>query len=325
MKQRESTAFYNHPNHASGVFCEIKPYNIAAGFTKKHFESERKRQNKKIIAIILMLTLAFALVACGDNGQESSGTAAESSAPAESPAAESSDAHDESSAVDSSSADESSEAEDESSEAGESSVAEAHTHAFGEWKQTKEATYTEPGVETRECSCGEKETRATEKKDPTELLKTYTDYACTLGLFNSVKDIDSVNIYDWACQFDFFTYDWHDDGTFTVTCSEADFNAKVKEFLGITVDCSALENRDDIAAKLHYDAAKKQIIAEHAGAAGGGDMAYYEYTDYTADGSRFVIRYTAYDAYENTKLFDGVLTVEPSGSGFIYVSNKKAA
>lgn len=286
---------------------------------------------KRFFAIILMLTLAFALVACGDNGQESSGTAAESSAAAETSAAESSDIPDDSSAADSSAADdtsseaadESSAAADESSEAGESSAAEAHTHAFGEWKQTKEATYTEPGVETRECACGEKETRATEKKNPTELLKTYTDYACTLGLFNSVKDIDAVNIYSWARRFDFFTFDRHDDGTFTVTCSEADFNAKVKEFLGITIDCSALENRDYIAAKLHYDAAKKQIIAEHAGAAGGGNMTYYEYTDYTADGSRFTIRYTAYN--EDTKLFDGVLTVEPSGNGFIFVSNKKAA
>lgn len=52
-------------------------------------------------------------------------------------------------------------------------------------------------------------------------------------------------------------------------------------------------------------------------------MTYYEYTGHTADGSRFAIRYTAYD--EDTKLFDGVLTVEPSGNGFIFVSNKKAA
>ena len=52
-------------------------------------------------------------------------------------------------------------------------------------------------------------------------------------------------------------------------------------------------------------------------------MTYYEYTGHTADGNRFAIRYTAYD--EDTKLFDGVLTVEPSGNGFIFVSNKKAA
>lgn len=277
---------------------------------------------KKISAIILLLTLALSLFACGGEKQESSPAAGESSAAAgESSAAagESSPAAGESSAA----AGESSAAPGESSEEESSSAAEAHTHEFGEWKQTKEATYTEAGVETRECACGEKETRATEKKDPTELFKTYTGYACPLGLFDGVKDIDPVNIYSWARQFDFFTFDWHNDGTFTATCSEADFNAKVKEVLGITIDCSALDNRHYIAATLHYDAAKKQIIASHAGAAGGGDMTYYEYTGHTADGSRFAIRYTAYD--EDTKLFDGVLTVEPSGNGFIFVSNKKAA
>lgn len=270
---------------------------------------------KKISVIILLLTLALSLFACGGEKQESSPAAGESSAAA----GESSPAAGESSPA----AGESSAAAGESSEEESSSAAEAHTHEFGEWKQTKEATYTEAGVETRECACGEKETRATEKKDPTELFKTYTGYACPLGLFDGVKDIDPVNIYSWARRFDFFTFDWHNDGTFTATCSEADFNAKVKEVLGITIDCSALDNRHYIAATLHYDAAKKQIIASHAGAAGGGDMTYYEYTGHTADGSRFAIRYTAYD--EDTKLFDGVLTVEPSGNGFIFVSNKKAA
>lgn len=264
---------------------------------------------KKILAIILLMTLALSLFACGGEKQESSPAAGESS-------------EEESSAAAGESSEEESSAAGESSEE-ESSAAEAHTHEFGEWKQTKEATYTEAGVETRECACGEKETRATEKKDPTELFRTYTDYACTLGLFSGVKDIDPVKVYSLVRRFDFFTFDQHDDGSFTVTCSEADFNAKVKELLGITIDCSALDNRHYIAGTLHYDAAKKQIIAEHAGAAGGGDMTYYEYAGHTADGSRFAIRYTAYD--EDTKLFDGVLTVEPSGNGFIFVSNKKAA
>ena len=34
-----------------------------------------------------------------------------------------------------------------------------HYHSFGEWNVTTPATCTKPGVETRECACGEKETR----------------------------------------------------------------------------------------------------------------------------------------------------------------------
>ncbi len=38
-------------------------------------------------------------------------------------------------------------------------VAPVHNHSFGAWKQTTAPSCTEPGVETRECACGEKETR----------------------------------------------------------------------------------------------------------------------------------------------------------------------
>ena len=135
---------------------------------------------KKISAIILLLTLALSLFACGGEKQESSPAAGESSAAA----------GESSAAAGESSEEESSAAAGESSEEESSSAAEAHTHEFGEWKQTKEATYTEAGVETRECACGEKETRATEKKDPTELFKTYTGYACPLGLFDGVLTVE---------------------------------------------------------------------------------------------------------------------------------------
>ena len=39
-----------------------------------------------------------------------------------------------------------------------------HTHSFSAWTVTKEATCTEEGEETRSCSCGETQTRKTEKK-----------------------------------------------------------------------------------------------------------------------------------------------------------------
>ena len=35
---------------------------------------------------------------------------------------------------------------------------EAHTHAFGEWEITKSPSFTEEGIKTRYCSCGEKQT-----------------------------------------------------------------------------------------------------------------------------------------------------------------------
>ena len=37
----------------------------------------------------------------------------------------------------------------------------AHTHAFGQWMVTTEATCTEPGIQARECDCGH-----TERADP---------------------------------------------------------------------------------------------------------------------------------------------------------------
>lgn len=39
-----------------------------------------------------------------------------------------------------------------------------HTHSFGEWKVTKEATATETGTETRSCSCGKTQTQDIPKK-----------------------------------------------------------------------------------------------------------------------------------------------------------------
>ena len=44
------------------------------------------------------------------------------------------------------------------------SLDEEHTHSFSAWTVTKEATCTEEGEETRSCSCGETQTRKTEKK-----------------------------------------------------------------------------------------------------------------------------------------------------------------
>ena len=38
-----------------------------------------------------------------------------------------------------------------------------HKHQWSEWETTKEATSKEEGIETRNCSCGEKETRAIEQ------------------------------------------------------------------------------------------------------------------------------------------------------------------
>lgn len=45
----------------------------------------------------------------------------------------------------------------------ETKVIKAKGHQWGEWKVTKEATFDEEGEETRECSCGEKETRSIPK------------------------------------------------------------------------------------------------------------------------------------------------------------------
>ena len=48
-----------------------------------------------------------------------------------------------------------------------------HTHSFGAWHEVKAATYTENGIEMRECACGESEARTTAKLTPSEPI-TYT-------------------------------------------------------------------------------------------------------------------------------------------------------
>ena len=42
-----------------------------------------------------------------------------------------------------------------------------HTHEFGEWVVVKEATEAEEGLKERTCECGEKETEAIAKVEPT--------------------------------------------------------------------------------------------------------------------------------------------------------------
>lgn len=54
-----------------------------------------------------------------------------------------------------------------------------HTHAFGDWEVTKEATCTEDGEETRTCACGEKETRSIAAKGHTFGDWVLTKPACT--------------------------------------------------------------------------------------------------------------------------------------------------
>ena len=54
-------------------------------------------------------------------------------------------------------------------------VAESHTHSYGDWYVTKEATAEEFGEERRDCSCGHYETRQTEKLETeTKLYGTVT-------------------------------------------------------------------------------------------------------------------------------------------------------
>ena len=63
-----------------------------------------------------------------------------------------------------------------------------HTHLFGEWTVVTKATCTQEGLEERYCSCGEKESKATDVRphsydavvtDPTCTAGGYTTYTCS--------------------------------------------------------------------------------------------------------------------------------------------------
>ena len=54
-----------------------------------------------------------------------------------------------------------------------------HTHAFGEWKTTKEPSCTEDGIETRTCSCGESEKETISAFGHTEETVPGTPATCT--------------------------------------------------------------------------------------------------------------------------------------------------
>ena len=55
-------------------------------------------------------------------------------------------------------------------------VTEAHTHSYGDWYVTKEATTTEYGQERRDCACGHYETRQTEKLEA--VTRVYATITC---------------------------------------------------------------------------------------------------------------------------------------------------
>ena len=58
-----------------------------------------------------------------------------------------------------------------------------HTHAWGNWTVTKNATCTEEGVETRTCECGDSETRKIDKVDHNyQLVKLVPATATTKGV-----------------------------------------------------------------------------------------------------------------------------------------------
>ena len=77
---------------------------------------------KVLLTLALILALVFVLTACGGGGGDQSSSGGE-----------------------------------QSSSGGGSTE---HTHAFGAWKTTKEASCVEDGIEVRACSCGEIEAQA---------------------------------------------------------------------------------------------------------------------------------------------------------------------
>ena len=54
-----------------------------------------------------------------------------------------------------------------------------HTHSFGEWTVTKEATCTEAGARERACACGEKESESIAAKGHTEVVDVAVAPTCT--------------------------------------------------------------------------------------------------------------------------------------------------
>ncbi len=107
----------------------------------------------------------------------------------------------------------------------------AHTHSYGDWVTTKEATCTEAGEKKQECSCGDIKTEAISAKG-----HSYNNYVCTLCGDVKTPEIDPECTHNWG--------DW--SVTREATCTKTGVKTRICSL------CSGGEN-EDIPMAPHTD------------------------------------------------------------------------
>ncbi len=150
-----------------------------------------------------------------------------------------------------------------------------HTHAYGEWKTTKQSTCTTTGTKERYCSCGNKESQSIAKADhsvvkDTAVVATCTKTGLTEGSHCSICNIviQKQNIIDKV--------NHNYNSGICVSCGISDPNYKTPDLtLGEYIEKNGIkqedgqyaiskttssENISGMLTKIYWDPAKKSLL-----------------------------------------------------------------
>ena len=159
-----------------------------------------KHTTKKIVSVLLVLSVLFLFSACDENFTETTGSSSfeenqttgseettetsdttsteETTDSSESTSTEETTGSSESTSTEETTGSSESTSTEETTESTEESSF-PHAHTFGEWTVTKEATCTKDGEQERSCSCGEKETQTVKASGHVILTESAKLPTCT--------------------------------------------------------------------------------------------------------------------------------------------------
>jgi len=183
----------------------------------------------------------------------------------------------------------------------------SHTHSYGEWEITKEATFSEKGVESRKCNCGKEETRDIAKKESE--TKTLSASECLNEL--NIVYLNSFSQKTVWFDEDGWIYARYYDGTesYAYFASEKDGVTKNEWYGKINGACYYLEERiTSTETTKTYEVISGLELASSVENAGDG-FQYLEYAiSLTEEASNFNCKKTTKEngtVYELTLIVDG--------------------
>lgn len=180
---------------------------------------------KKLLAILITISLLFAFAACGEGGEISSDPASSDFTSSDSTSSDVISSGDETSSTDSTSSTES-QAPTSSTESVSSTVT-THTHTWSSWTVVERALLGKDGSEKRTCSgCSETETR---KRTECAVSNSFFDGGLQYIFNNGYGSINGSTLLDYACHE--FHEHLHKDVTTSVIFDELSKRFTVTEQL----------------------------------------------------------------------------------------------